>query len=306
MESQKLEVVRIHIQRYGLDASYDIWINHVEHLPEHEPGPSAIDFEMMDETRNVMADVHPDDEYGLEGPDEQYHNLYEAMNSKLYEGISSFSSLNFLVKLMNIKANNKWTNRSFNELLKLLKLAFPSMKLVNSHYESKKLFESLGLDYENIQIYCTPITLHNYRFFVDLGNLESVELHQANMPFNHVIETPGPSSSITTSYDMYSDDDDMEEDTIAEYENDKQHDPITSDDETNDDLQIYDTDIVLEFFPELLDMLRNEGYIMIEADAAIFLPCLIEKGERDAKLSLWLWDAQFCLHWKILMGARPF
>ncbi|KAL3643399.1 Protein MICROTUBULE ORGANIZATION 1 [Castilleja foliolosa] len=35
---------------------------------------------------------------------------------------------------------------------------------------------------------------------------------------------------------------------------------------------------VLEFLPELLDMLRNEGYTMTEAEAAIFLPCLIEKS----------------------------
>lgn len=34
---------------------------------------------------------------------------------------------------------------------------------------------------------------------------------------------------------------------------------------------------VLEFLPELLEMLRNEGYTMTEAEAAIFLPCLIEK-----------------------------
>ncbi|GER36495.1 microtubule organiziation 1 family protein [Striga asiatica] len=35
---------------------------------------------------------------------------------------------------------------------------------------------------------------------------------------------------------------------------------------------------VLEFLPELLDMLRNEGYTMTEAEAAIFLPCLVEKA----------------------------
>ncbi|XP_011096260.1 protein MOR1 isoform X1 [Sesamum indicum] len=35
---------------------------------------------------------------------------------------------------------------------------------------------------------------------------------------------------------------------------------------------------VLEFLPELLEMLRNEGYTMTEAEAAIFLPCLIEKS----------------------------
>ncbi|KAL3851295.1 hypothetical protein ACJIZ3_013177 [Penstemon smallii] len=35
---------------------------------------------------------------------------------------------------------------------------------------------------------------------------------------------------------------------------------------------------VLEFLPDLLEMLRNEGYTMTEAEAAIFLPCLIEKS----------------------------
>nr|GMD09039.1 Protein MOR1 [Ipomoea batatas] len=34
---------------------------------------------------------------------------------------------------------------------------------------------------------------------------------------------------------------------------------------------------VLEFLPELFDMLKNEGYTMTEAEAAIFLPCLVEK-----------------------------
>ncbi|CAI9087519.1 OLC1v1021600C1 [Oldenlandia corymbosa var. corymbosa] len=34
---------------------------------------------------------------------------------------------------------------------------------------------------------------------------------------------------------------------------------------------------VLEFLPELFDLLKNEDYIMTEAEASIFLPCLIEK-----------------------------
>ncbi|KAL3519697.1 hypothetical protein ACH5RR_017846 [Cinchona calisaya] len=42
---------------------------------------------------------------------------------------------------------------------------------------------------------------------------------------------------------------------------------------------------VLEFLPELFDMLKNEGYILTEAETAIFLPCLIEKsGHNIAQL----------------------
>ncbi|XP_020521683.1 protein MOR1 isoform X2 [Amborella trichopoda] len=35
---------------------------------------------------------------------------------------------------------------------------------------------------------------------------------------------------------------------------------------------------VLEFLPELFDTLKNEGYSLTEAEAAMFLPCLIEKS----------------------------
>ncbi|XAR66434.1 hypothetical protein NMG60_11012669 [Bertholletia excelsa] len=35
---------------------------------------------------------------------------------------------------------------------------------------------------------------------------------------------------------------------------------------------------VLEFLPELFDVLRSEGYTLTEAEASIFLPCLIEKS----------------------------
>uniref|UniRef100_A0A1D1XIA6 Protein MOR1 n=1 Tax=Anthurium amnicola TaxID=1678845 RepID=A0A1D1XIA6_9ARAE len=35
---------------------------------------------------------------------------------------------------------------------------------------------------------------------------------------------------------------------------------------------------VLEFLPELIDILKDEGYALTESEAAIFLPCLIEKS----------------------------
>ncbi|GAB2232981.1 hypothetical protein Droror1_Dr00002194 [Drosera rotundifolia] len=35
---------------------------------------------------------------------------------------------------------------------------------------------------------------------------------------------------------------------------------------------------VLDFLPEMIEMLRNEAYLLTESEAAIFLPCLIEKS----------------------------
>jgi len=34
---------------------------------------------------------------------------------------------------------------------------------------------------------------------------------------------------------------------------------------------------VLEFLPELLDTLKDEGYALTESEVAVFLPCLVEK-----------------------------
>ena len=66
--------------------------------------------------------------------------------------MSSFSSLNFLVKLMHLKVLNKWTNKSFDELLKLLKHVFLKIDLVYSHYEPKKLMTKMGLGYRSIHM----------------------------------------------------------------------------------------------------------------------------------------------------------
>ena len=66
--------------------------------------------------------------------------------------MSSFSSLTFVVKLMHLKVINKWTNKSFDELMKLLKLAFPKIDLVESHYEAKKLMTKMGLGYRSIHV----------------------------------------------------------------------------------------------------------------------------------------------------------
>ncbi|KAL2465528.1 Uncharacterized protein Adt_41379 [Abeliophyllum distichum] len=104
-----------------------------------------------DEMTDVLNDVVRDDSSAATS-DLGYDALFDAMHSELYPGVSSFSSLNFLTKLMHLKVVNKWTNKSVDGLLKLLKLAFPKINLVDSHYEAKKLMSKLGLGYESIHV----------------------------------------------------------------------------------------------------------------------------------------------------------
>ncbi|KAL5563546.1 hypothetical protein UlMin_033293 [Ulmus minor] len=106
-------------------------------------------FEVLEDIISNDAEV---DQLGSQSFNVQYDDLFTALNSELYPGVSSFSSLNFLVKLMHLKVMNKWTNKSFDELLKLLKLAFPKIDLVESHYEAKRLMTKMGLGYQSIHV----------------------------------------------------------------------------------------------------------------------------------------------------------
>ena len=118
-----------------------------------------------DEMLNVLEDViepthelPTEDEYvdNFETEPSQrkkYDELFVDMETELYSRCQKFSSLNFLVKLMYLKVLNKWTNRSFDMLLKLLQETFiEGCKLPDSHYTFKKLLAKLGLWYESIHV----------------------------------------------------------------------------------------------------------------------------------------------------------
>lgn len=64
---------------------------------------------------------------------------------ELYLGCHNFSVLKFLVKLMHLKMLNKWSNKSFNMLLKLLnETLLPGTIQYSLHYESKTKLRNLG------------------------------------------------------------------------------------------------------------------------------------------------------------------
>ena len=66
--------------------------------------------------------------------DSEFDKMYSDMEKELWPDCSSLSALNFLVKLM----LNKWTNKSFDDLLQLLKISHPSdNKVPDSYYDAK-------------------------------------------------------------------------------------------------------------------------------------------------------------------------
>ncbi|KAG8364906.1 hypothetical protein BUALT_Bualt18G0047200 [Buddleja alternifolia] len=80
--------------------------------------------------------------------------LLKKAEQELYPGCSEFSTLSFIVNLLHLKVYNKWSTKSFDMMLKLLKRALPNGEtLPKSYYDAKKVLNDLGLGYIAIHAY---------------------------------------------------------------------------------------------------------------------------------------------------------
>ena len=94
-------------------AGYDVWIYHGENanaterlnVLEQNAGIPERD-EMFDLLDDIISDDAEVDPIAAQSSNVQYDELFIALNSELYPEVSSFSSLNFLVKLMHLKMMN--------------------------------------------------------------------------------------------------------------------------------------------------------------------------------------------------------
>ena len=173
------DVVHNHLLIRGMDADYTRWIFHGEHTTFKIPRPyetfyhhddvdddsvpcNDIDeddgvHEMLNDFGNFVNNYHMDHNNGVsdlngnDGLQDVFTKLLRDAERELYLGCSKFSTLSFLVKLLHLKVYNKWSNKSFDMLLKLLKEALPEGEtLPKSHYEARNVLHGLGLGYEAI------------------------------------------------------------------------------------------------------------------------------------------------------------
>jgi len=69
----------------------------------------------------------------------------------LYVGCTNFTRLSAMLALVNLKARFGWSDRSFTELLVLLKNMLPNDNMLSkSHYEAKKILCPVGMKYQKI------------------------------------------------------------------------------------------------------------------------------------------------------------
>jgi len=142
----------------GFFRSYKTWTWHAEllNLPrvfvtEEYVGSTIDDAEHddVDDDRleDMIRDVGADSFAEAHG----YGSMSSDAETPLYPISTNFTRLSVVLRLMNLKAINGWTDKSFTELLQLLKNMLPEGNtLPNRNYEAKKILCPMGMEYKKI------------------------------------------------------------------------------------------------------------------------------------------------------------
>ncbi|CAL5346170.1 unnamed protein product [Camellia sinensis] len=186
-EQHTSKIVEYHLVVKGMSPSYKTWVHHGESVPMNEShalnDDDHNDFGSVgdrmeedidrdqDEFLNLLEDVYmgtimndnenegdeedDDDDVANNVEEENVRNFDKLLNNaqrELYPGCRKFSVLSFVVKMLYVKVLNKWSNKSFNMLLGILKDLLPvgDQVIPWTLYEAKKFLRDLGLGYVTI------------------------------------------------------------------------------------------------------------------------------------------------------------
>ena len=145
---QDVTLIREHLLCDGFLRSYTTWTWHGEllNLPtvdQTNEGDSIMDDRLEDMIRDVGAECFFQAHV--------YDNMSTDAETPLYPGSSEFTRLSAVLKLMNLKARNGWSDKSFTKLLELLKEMLPENNtLPESNYQAKKILCLMGMEYKKI------------------------------------------------------------------------------------------------------------------------------------------------------------
>ncbi|XP_028216513.1 uncharacterized protein LOC114398517 [Glycine soja] len=161
---QTADDIRTHLICEGIICSYTKWIWHGE-------SPDTTDMSQVEERNaeigNPIEEIIHD--LGQEGFQQEHAPLYNniEIDSKkpLYSSCTSFTKLSAVLALVNLKAQFGWSDKSFSELLMLLKNILPADNVLpKNHYEAKKILCPVGMQYEKIHACCNDCILYRDEF----------------------------------------------------------------------------------------------------------------------------------------------
>ena len=163
----KRNTVYDHLVCDGMLLRYTVWGCHGETAAyisankRKRSQPVGINSNMRQLVHDVFRNVdgvppmtdHDDPSPVETGPDPEtqaFYDLLKDADEPLWTGCE-LSKLSFLILLFHIKSNNKWSNKSINDLLAVLQQAIPNGKnLPGTFVEAKKIVGKFGLSYERI------------------------------------------------------------------------------------------------------------------------------------------------------------
>ncbi|XP_042972958.1 uncharacterized protein LOC122304759 [Carya illinoinensis] len=159
-----LLIVESHLFIKGIDPNYTEWIFHGEEETQNlnmddEDAEMSDDDEFIDDMDHLLDDIWagknvdvPQSSTPMPIHDSvpasfsmsSFDQLLEDARRPLFNGCTKFSKLSFIVKLLHIKTIGRWSIKSFDMLLELLRSAFPDVGLPHSYEESRSLERELN------------------------------------------------------------------------------------------------------------------------------------------------------------------
>uniref|UniRef100_A0A2N9J4U7 Transposase n=1 Tax=Fagus sylvatica TaxID=28930 RepID=A0A2N9J4U7_FAGSY len=134
-----------------MDSTYTTWVLHGERQSEFV---QCADVEMP-ESYNMYKEVFFQGDNVAEPTherrDEEFTNLVEDAETPLYSGCKKYTRMSATVVLFKHKATNSLSDKSFNELLEIIRDMLPQDNtLPDSLYSTKKILKIFDLGYEKI------------------------------------------------------------------------------------------------------------------------------------------------------------
>jgi len=148
--------VEMHLCRVGFKEDYRVWTSHGEGpantYVEGGHGENFVETDHMDEMLATLVGDHPPpiDEQPAYAQD--FYRMVENVDQLVHEN-TSHSSLSGMARLLAMKAQYNMSIAHFEANLELIhELLPPESKLPKDFYQSKKLFEGLGMAYVKIDV----------------------------------------------------------------------------------------------------------------------------------------------------------
>src|ERR1051325_4373915 len=145
-----------HLLRFGIDRSYTCWTMHGEKSTGNAESSCNRKYASNDDCTDTydcdrVEEIAEALEEDLADCPKMFERLVSDAEKPLYVGCSKFTRLSAVLKLYNLKADNGWSDKSFTELLALMKDMLPEDNVLpNRTYEAKKMLSSIGMSYDKI------------------------------------------------------------------------------------------------------------------------------------------------------------